>query len=48
MGFEDSIVSWKHSEHGYEVSGENDYTFVIFKDLKYWLYHILSQNDKFS
>jgi ribonucleases P/MRP protein subunit RPP40 len=47
-GFEDSIVSWKKFEHGFEISGENDYKYIIFKDSSYWLFQILGQNDIYS
>lgn len=47
-GFEDSCVSWGTMEHGYEISGENDYAFIMFSDERYWLYQMLGQKDVYS
>ncbi|XP_077983099.1 uncharacterized protein LOC144437939 [Glandiceps talaboti] len=44
-GFMDSPVSWKNREHGFYVSGENLYTFVVFPDDKYWLFMNVSSHD---
>ncbi|XP_070576027.1 ribonuclease P protein subunit p40-like [Ptychodera flava] len=44
-GFMDSPVSWKKREHGFYVSGENLYTFVVFPDDRYWLYMTVSSHD---
>jgi hypothetical protein len=47
-GFEDSVVSWGEEQHGLEISGENDYSFIIYPNSSYVLYEILGQNDEHS
>ena len=47
-GFVDSITSWKNYEHGYGISGENDYKYIIFQDESYWLLQTLGQDDIYS
>jgi ribonuclease P/MRP protein subunit RPP40 len=39
-GFLDSPVSWNEFEHGFLFSGENDYSFVILPEDRY--YNLLS------
>jgi hypothetical protein len=47
-GFRDSPVSWCKHEHGHFVSGENDYTFVLWPDKMYLLYQALGTHDNYS
>lgn len=47
-GLEDSIVSWKLAEHGFGISGENDYYYAIFPDQSYWLLQTLGQKSMYS
>lgn len=35
-GFDDSPVSWRTNEHGYHVSGDNNYTVFVFGSGQYW------------
>jgi len=47
-GFLDSPISWNENEHGYLLSGENDYTFVLLPSDNYWQYVALGTYDTFS
>jgi len=47
-GFQDSPVSWRRQEHGYLISGENHYTFVMWPDETYVLYQQLGTLDAYS
>lgn len=47
-GVEDTIVSWKLAEHGFGISGENDYYYVMFPNQHYWLMQSLGQKSMYS
>lgn len=47
-GFRDSPISWRRQEHGYLISGENHYTFVMWPDETYVLYQQLGTLDAYS
>lgn len=44
-GFADSPVSWQRREHGFQASGENLFTFVVFQNDDYWLFSAVDSAD---
>eukprot|EP00039_Didymoeca_costata_P031035 m.32811 g.32811 ORF g.32811 m.32811 type:complete len:367 (+) comp8452_c0_seq2:133-1233(+) len=46
-GFQDTPISWNDREHGFLLSGENHFTYVVFGD-PYMLYVALGPRDEFS
>ncbi|XP_064611464.1 ribonuclease P protein subunit p40-like [Liolophura sinensis] len=44
-GFADSPVSWQRREHGFQASGENLFTFVVFQNDDYWLFSAVDAAD---
>ncbi|KAI8052492.1 ribonuclease P 40kDa subunit-domain-containing protein [Syncephalis plumigaleata] len=47
-GFADAPVSWAHHEHGHLTSGENNYTFIVWKDGTYLLYQDVCSQDTYN
>ncbi|CAG8656903.1 3963_t:CDS:2 [Acaulospora morrowiae] len=48
FGFRDSPISWDKQEHGHFMSGENNYSFLIWPDGTYVLYQALGAHDNYS
>ena len=44
-GFDDSPVSWKANEHGYHMSGDNNYTVFVFGSGQYWFVPAMGTHD---
>ncbi|CAG8771603.1 7761_t:CDS:1, partial [Acaulospora morrowiae] len=44
----DSPISWDKQEHGHFMSGENNYSFLIWPDGTYVLYQALGAHDNYS
>ncbi|EDO46455.1 predicted protein [Nematostella vectensis] len=44
-GFADSPVSWSDNEHGFQIAGDNVYTFVLFPDDSYWCFIAMGSHD---
>ncbi len=44
-GFEDSPISWKDSEHGWYLSGDNHYNILLFSTGQYWCTSVLGAHD---
>ncbi|RHZ56987.1 hypothetical protein Glove_395g26 [Diversispora epigaea] len=47
-GFKDSPISWNKQEHNHFMSGENNYSFLIWPDGSYTLYQALGEYDNYS
>ena len=47
-GFADSPISWIKQEHGFLMSGENNYTFIVWNDGTYVLYEAVGSCDGYS
>ncbi|RIB15779.1 hypothetical protein C2G38_2092505, partial [Gigaspora rosea] len=47
-GFKDSPISWNKQKHGHFVSGENNYSFLLWPDGTYILYQALGAYDSYS
>ncbi|CAG8444001.1 8637_t:CDS:10 [Diversispora eburnea] len=47
-GFKDSPISWNKQEHNHFMSGENNYSFLIWPDGTYTLYQALGEYDTYS
>ena len=47
-GFQDSPISWKNWEHGYQDHGDNVLTLLVFPNQDYWLYLALGSQDEFT
>lgn len=51
-GVEDSPISWNNSCHSYSINGDNNYTFIVYRnpnssDIDYLLFYQLGSKDKF-
>ena len=46
-GFNDTPVTWEAREHGFQINGDNLYTYVIFPNSTYWYYTAVGAFDTF-